>query len=155
MTAPDRSRAGQKTRSMPPGSKRSSPFRHLLSWFLPFGDPSGDATQSVASSGTDEPSSPSGTASASARGSGTDAVAAIFVLVCLVLLGQALLRPKTKTPPPIRGGNPKVRVWAETRTGLYYCPDADSFGKGRGNYMAQQDAQEEHFRPAFDKPCED
>jgi hypothetical protein len=91
----------------------------------------------------------------SASGSGMDAVAAIFVLVCLVLLGQALLRPTTKAPPPIQGGNPTVRVWADTRTGLYVCPDADSFGKGQGSYMTQRDAQAEHFRPAFDKPCEE
>jgi hypothetical protein len=82
-------------------------------------------------------------------------VAAIFVLVCLLLLVQALLRPKTKTPPPVRGGNPNVRVWVERTTGLYYCADADSFGKGRGSYLSQQDAQAEHFRPAFDKPCEE
>ena len=84
-----------------------------------------------------------------------DAVAAIFVLVCLLLLGQALLRPKIKTPPPIQGGTPNLSVWADTGTGLYYCPDADSFGKGRGKYLTQQDAQAEHFRPAFDKPCEE
>ncbi len=134
-----------------PEIKRSSPFRHLLSWLLG----SGDGASSVAAAHKeDESSSSGGTASAGAAGGGTDAVAAIFVLVCLVLLAQALLRPKTTAPPSIRGVNPNVKVWAETTTGLYYCPNADSFGKGRGSYMRQEEAQEEHFRPAFDKPCE-
>ena len=136
-----------------PEFKRSSRFRHLLSWLLGSGDGAASATSSAAASKEDGSSPSAGTASAGAIGGGIDAVAAIFVLVCLVLLAQALLRPKTKAPPPIRGGNPNVKVWAETTTGLYYCSNVDSFGKGRGSYMRQQDAQEEHFRPAFDKPC--
>jgi hypothetical protein len=135
-----------------PEIKRSSPFRHLLSRLLGSGD---GATSSAAAYKEDEPSSSGGTGSAGTAGGGTDAVAAIFVLVCLLLLAQALLRPKTTAPPLIRGGNPNLKVWAETTTGLYYCPNADSFGKGKGGYMRQQDAQQEHFRPAFDKPCEE
>ena len=93
-------------------------------------------------------------------GGGTDAVAAITVLVCLLLLaqallGQAFLRPKTKVPSAIQGGNPNVSVWADKVTGLYYCPGQATFGKGRGKYLTQQDAQGEHFRAAFDKPCEE
>ena len=71
MTGAGRSGVNRYIRSRHSGSKRSSPFRNLLSWFLPFGDLSSIATPSVAAFNAD-PSR--GTASATARGSGISAL---------------------------------------------------------------------------------
>jgi len=57
--------------------------------------------------------------------------------------------------PPEDKGNPGAQVWVDLRTGLYYCPATDLFGKTpRGRYTTQRDAQLDQFQPAYRKACE-
>jgi hypothetical protein len=57
--------------------------------------------------------------------------------------------------PPEDKGNPGAQVWVDLRTGLYYCPSTDLFGKTpRGKYTTQRDAQLDQFQPAYRKACD-
>lgn len=60
-------------------------------------------------------------------------------------------------PPERVQGNPRIRVWVDLKTGLYYCPGADYYGYGgrdRGKVMSQKAAEYEYFQPATGAPCE-
>jgi len=57
--------------------------------------------------------------------------------------------------PPVDRGNPGAQVWVDLRTGLYYCPSTDLFGRTpRGKYTTQRDAQLDQFQPAYRKACD-
>ena len=57
--------------------------------------------------------------------------------------------------PPEDKGNPATQVWVDLRTGLYYCPSTDLYGKTpKGKYTTQRDAQLDQFQPAYRKACE-
>lgn len=57
--------------------------------------------------------------------------------------------------PPEDKGNPATAVWVDLRTGLYYCPSADLYGKTqKGKYTSQRDAQLDQFQPAYHKACD-
>jgi hypothetical protein len=67
----------------------------------------------------------------------------------LVSLGLA------ETPPtPVYRGNPNAQVWVDRHTALYYCSDADLYGKTPGGkFTTQRDAQLDQFEPAARKDC--
>ena len=74
----------------------------------------------------------------------------------LSLFDRMLISLGLADPPdsPEDQGNPSVQVWLDTRTGLYYCPGADLYGKTpKGNFAAQRQAQLDHFQPAYRKAC--
>ena len=51
-------------------------------------------------------------------------------------------------------GNPEVRVWVNTASGVYHCPGSRWYGNTkRGEYMTQAEAQKKHYRPANGKVC--
>ena len=51
-------------------------------------------------------------------------------------------------------GNPDVKVWVNTASGVYHCPGSRWYGKTKqGQYMTQAEAQEKHYRPAYGKVC--
>jgi hypothetical protein len=86
-----------------------------------------------------------------------------LVATCCVVLGMFLTYQlalvfsgyKWVRQPRQAHGNPQVKVWAETRTGLYYCPGDVSWGRTRpGKYMTQSDAVLDAFRPAHHQPCQ-
>jgi hypothetical protein len=57
--------------------------------------------------------------------------------------------------PPEDKGNPAAQVWVDLRTGLYYCPSTDLYGKTpKGKYTTQRDAQLDQFQPAYRKSCD-
>jgi hypothetical protein len=69
-----------------------------------------------------------------------------------ILIDLGLAEPP---PPPEDKGNPSTSVWVDLQTGLYYCPNADSYGKTpRGKYASQRDAQLDQFAPAYRKVCD-
>ena len=76
-----------------------------------------------------------------------------------LLLGLALISsPATQqgfaSPAPQSQGNPNVRVWVNTSSGVYHCPGSRWYGNTkRGEYMSQKQAQEKGYRPAYGKPC--
>jgi hypothetical protein len=52
-------------------------------------------------------------------------------------------------------GNPDVRVWVNTNSGVYHCPGTRWYGNTKvGEYMTQKQAQERGYRPAYGKFCE-
>ena len=58
-------------------------------------------------------------------------------------------------PPPSYTGNPKVPVWVDVHTALYYCPGSELYGKTpQGRIASQRDAQMDQFEPASRKVCD-
>jgi nuclease S1 len=52
-------------------------------------------------------------------------------------------------------GNPSVKVWVNTSSGVYHCPGTRWYGTTKsGQYMTQQQAQEKGYRPAYGKVCQ-
>jgi GAF domain-containing protein len=68
----------------------------------------------------------------------------------LISLGLA------EAPQPAEDkGNPATQVWVDLRTGLYYCPATDLYGRTpKGKYTSQRDAQLDQFQPAYRKACD-
>jgi len=51
-------------------------------------------------------------------------------------------------------GNPAVKVWVNTASGVYHCPNTRWYGKTKqGEYMTQAEAQKKGYRPAYGKVC--
>ena len=52
-------------------------------------------------------------------------------------------------------GDPSLKVWADLKTGLYYCPGEDMYGRTRkGRFLSQRDAELEHFQAASRTACD-
>jgi hypothetical protein len=48
----------------------------------------------------------------------------------------------------------EVKVWVNTRSGVYHCPGSRWYGKTKeGKYMGECAAAKAGFRPAYGKPC--
>jgi hypothetical protein len=89
----------------------------------------------------------------------------LVLLLHLPLLAQQAPAPATHTvvasvsPSAALGvqsteGNPDVRVWVNTATGVYHCPGSRWYGNTKqGEYMTQAEAQKKHYRPAYGKVC--
>ena len=51
-------------------------------------------------------------------------------------------------------GNPNVRVWVNTNSGVYHCPGTRWYGNTKsGQYMTQKQAQSKGYRPAYGSVC--
>ena len=51
-------------------------------------------------------------------------------------------------------GNPNVRVWVNTNSGVYHCPGTRWYGNTKdGKYMTQKEAQAKGYRPAYGIAC--
>ena len=47
-----------------------------------------------------------------------------------------------------------VRVWVNTSSGVYHCPDSRYYGTTKqGRYMTEVDAQASRYRPAYNRAC--
>jgi hypothetical protein len=58
------------------------------------------------------------------------------------------------TPQHTRLTNPRLQVWADTHTGLYYCPGDDGYRRrSRGHFMSQREAQNNYFQLASGANC--
>jgi len=90
----------------------------------------------------------------------------LVFLLCLPLLGQTSPAPAAQNAvAPVfpsaasaavqsTEGNPDVRVWVNTATGVYHCPGSRWYGNTKqGEYMTQAEAQKKHYRPAYGKVC--
>jgi hypothetical protein len=54
-----------------------------------------------------------------------------------------------------RKGDPYVRVWVNTDSGVYHCPGTRWYGATKeGRYMTQKEAQDSGYRPAYGRYCE-
>ncbi len=46
------------------------------------------------------------------------------------------------------------RVWANSSSGVYYCPDSALYGRtSSGQYMNQGEALQKGYTPALNTPC--
>ena len=63
---------------------------------------------------------------------------------------QPAEQPKTE-----HAGKPDVKVWVNTKSGVYHCPGTRWYGQTKqGEYMKQSEAQDKGYRPAYGKVCE-
>ena len=65
-------------------------------------------------------------------------------------------RPTVEPTPeePDTHGNPNIRVWVNTDSGVYHCPGTRWYGNTKyGEYMTQKEAQESGDRPAYGNYC--
>jgi hypothetical protein len=51
-------------------------------------------------------------------------------------------------------GNPTVKVWVNTNSGVYHCPNTRWYGNTKsGRLMTQREAQSKGYRPAYGAVC--
>lgn len=74
--------------------------------------------------------------------------------------GEADVKTKDgdSTPGPREpvksSGNPAVKVWVNTNSGVYHCPNTPWYGDTRnGQYMTQSEAQAKGYRPSHGIVC--
>jgi len=89
----------------------------------------------------------------------------VSLAVCLPILAtspQAQSHPQSQIAtitavPAIQAdqGNPDVKVWVNTNSGVYHCPGTRWYGTTKqGVYMTQAEAQKKGNRPAYGKFCQ-
>ena len=79
---------------------------------------------------------------------------ALFLALTLIGSPTGGLPVAPRTPTQQTQGNPDVKVWVNTRSGVYHCPGTQWYGKTKqGEYMTQKQAQEKGYRPAYGKVC--
>lgn len=62
-------------------------------------------------------------------------------------------QPGLSTAKQTASSGPKV--WVNTSSGVYHCPDTRWYGATRtGVYLAEAEAREKGYRPAYGKVCE-
>ncbi len=87
-----------------------------------------------------------------------------FPIVALLIVGLIVFYPSLRRLPPveelfhttskIRVEKPRIRVWVNKRSRLYYCSQSDLYGKVKpGLYMGQQEAAQSGYRPAAREAC--
>lgn len=97
-------------------------------------------------------------------GRGASPVRGIWELhpvIKLESVGDGTSRPSpTPAPAPAPGaasreqGNPEVRVWVNTNSGVYHCPGTRWYGRTKqGAYMTQREALGMGNRPAYGSFC--
>ena len=78
------------------------------------------------------------------------AAAGIYVSIAFAtLLQRWIAQPRLRTH-----GNAHTLVWANTRSGFYYCPKTSLYGNIQpGKYLAETDALQAGYRPALRETC--
>jgi hypothetical protein len=80
----------------------------------------------------------------------------------LEVIGGVPNRPSAtpeRTPTPAAAaspelGDPDVRVWVNTNSGVYHCRGTRWYGRTKiGEYMTQREAREKGNRPAYGNAC--
>jgi hypothetical protein len=82
--------------------------------------------------------------------------ALVLVLLSLIACGsssQAVVNRDAPIPTQ-SAGNPTVKVWVNTNSGVYHCPNTRWYGKTKsGQFMTQREAQAKGYRPAYGAVC--
>lgn len=70
--------------------------------------------------------------------------------------GQELSRTgNLSATTAVLGGDPNTRVWANTRTRVYHCPETRWYGKTKsGEFMAQAEAERQGYKPEAGRVCQ-
>ena len=82
-------------------------------------------------------------------------VLAAFVLAFTVLsFAPAVIPVHQTTAIAQRQGDPDVKVWVNTNSGVYHCSGTRWYGNTKeGKYMSQKAAQDAGYRPAYGSVC--
>lgn len=84
-------------------------------------------------------------------------LSSLCLLIFLVACGSAAPVPANHSSftQPQTSGNPSVKVWVNTNSGVYHCPGTHWYGNTKkGEYMTQKQAQDKGYRPARGNPCQ-
>jgi hypothetical protein len=82
-------------------------------------------------------------------------VALIVVLLTLICgsPSQAIVN-RDRPVATQSAGNPTVKVWVNTNSGVYHCPGTRWYGNTKsGQFMTQRQAQAKGYRPAYGAVC--
>jgi hypothetical protein len=85
-------------------------------------------------------------------------------VVALLVVTLIAFYPALRQLPPVqelfhvtpraRVARPIVKVWVNKRSGLYYCPQAESYGKVKpGFYATEREAVQSGYQPAAREAC--
>src|ERR1044072_6792609 len=80
------------------------------------------------------------------------ALVLLIVLLSLIACGSSSPAVINRDAPVTtqRPGNPDVKVWVNTNSGVYHCPGTRWYGKTKsGQFMTQREAQAKGYRPAY------
>lgn len=87
----------------------------------------------------------------------------LTLCVCLPLIAATVQSASSSKTTAVRAGNvaiqidqgnPYIKVWVNTASGVYHCPGTRWYGATKqGTYMRQADAQKKGYRPAYGKVC--
>lgn len=78
-----------------------------------------------------------------------------FLLTALLIGAPTTIAPGTSVwAGQAQQEKKEVKVWVNTRSGVYHCPGSRWYGKTKqGKYMGECEAQKEGYRPAYARPC--
>ena len=81
--------------------------------------------------------------------------AAALLILTLLGLGFRLQLTKLVASWKEPGGAARdIRVWVNTRSGFYYCPGTELYGKLQpGRYMGESDALQSGYQPSLKQTC--
>jgi hypothetical protein len=77
-------------------------------------------------------------------------------LLALCFLSAPIIPAANNSALPASSQSDKkeVKVWVNTKSGVYHCPGARWYGTTKeGKYMSECEAQKAGYRPAYGKPC--
>lgn len=83
-------------------------------------------------------------------------LALVIVLFSLIACGSSseAVVNRDRSLAAQSAGNPTVKVWVNTNSGVYHCPGTRWYGKTKsGKYMTQREAQSKGNRPAYGAVC--
>jgi len=79
---------------------------------------------------------------------------ALALLFCITNAAE-LFSQSGGTSQSQHAGNPSVRVWVNTNSGVYHCPNRRWSGATKyDDYMTQKQVQDYGNRPAYGKVCQ-
>jgi hypothetical protein len=83
-------------------------------------------------------------------------LALIVVLLSMIACGSSsqALADRDRSLTTQSAGNPTVKVWVNTNSGVYHCPGTRWYGNTKsGQFMTQREAQSKGYRPAYGSVC--
>ena len=83
-------------------------------------------------------------------------LALIVVFLSLIACSSSSQAVVNRRTPVTRqsAGNPNVKVWVNTNSGVYHCPNTRWYGNTKsGRFMTQREAQSKGYRPAYGAVC--
>lgn len=82
------------------------------------------------------------------------AIAALGLLTAGARGPQELRAATLPTAVSATAARTDVKVWVNTKTGVYHCPGSRWYGKTKtGEYMLESQAKAKGYRPAYNHAC--